>query len=62
VAATQRRQQPPPIATWRRSFTFFPDDVVRVAALSESVGRWVVVEAYARMLSGDAQFRVVLTM
>jgi hypothetical protein len=31
-------------------------------ALSESVGRWVAVEAYARMLSGDAQFRVVLTV
>jgi hypothetical protein len=30
-----------------------------VAALSESVGRWVAVEAYARMLNGDAQFRVV---
>jgi hypothetical protein len=30
---------------------FFPDDAVRVAALSESVGRWVAVEAYARMLA-----------
>ena len=36
---------------------FFPDDAVRVAALSEYVGRWVAAEAYARMLSGDAQFR-----
>jgi hypothetical protein len=27
--------QPSPIATWRRSFTFFPDEAVRVAALSE---------------------------
>ncbi len=36
-----------PIATWRRSFTFFPDDVVRMAARSESFGRWVTVEAYA---------------
>jgi hypothetical protein len=41
---------------------FFPDDAVRVAALSEYVGRWVAAEAYARMPSGDAQFRVVLTM
>ena len=41
---------------------FFPDDAVRVAALTESVGRWVAVEAYACMLSGDAQFRVVLTV
>jgi hypothetical protein len=32
------------IATWRKSFTFFPDDAVRVAALTESVGRWVAVE------------------
>jgi hypothetical protein len=26
---------------------FFPNDAVRVAALSELVGRWVAVEAYA---------------
>jgi hypothetical protein len=26
---------------------FFPDDAVRVAALSEHVGRWVATEAYA---------------
>ncbi len=30
-----RWQLPPPTATWRRSFMFFPDDAVRVAALSE---------------------------
>jgi len=34
---------------------FFPDDGVRVAALSEYVGRRVAAEAYARMLRGDAQ-------
>ena len=42
---------------------FFPDDAVRVAALSEYVGSWVeAVEPYARMLIGDALFRVVLTV
>jgi len=41
---------------------FLADDAVRVAALTEYVGRWVAAEAYARMPSGDAQFRVVLTM
>jgi hypothetical protein len=35
VAAIQWRQQPPPIATWRMSFMFFPDDAIRVAAPSE---------------------------
>jgi hypothetical protein len=44
AAAIQRRQQRPPIATWRRSFTFFPDDAVLVAGLFESVGCWVAVE------------------
>jgi hypothetical protein len=39
---------------------FLPDDAVRVAALSECVGRCVAAEAYARMLSGDAQFKAVL--
>jgi hypothetical protein len=41
---------------------FLPDDAVLVAALSEYVGRRVAAEAYARMFSGDAQRRVVLTM
>ena len=45
-----------------RSIRFFPGDAVRVTALSEYVDRWAAAEAYARMLSGDAQFRVVLTM
>ena len=26
------RQPPPPIATWRRSFIFFPDDAVRLSS------------------------------
>jgi hypothetical protein len=39
---------------------FFPDGAVRVAALSEYVGRLMAAEAYARMLSGDAQFKAVL--
>jgi hypothetical protein len=30
---------------------FFPDDAARVAALSESVGCWVAVEAYRHMLA-----------
>jgi hypothetical protein len=41
---------------------FLADDVIRVIARSEYVGRWVAAEAYARMLGGDAQLRVVLTM
>jgi hypothetical protein len=39
---------------------FFPDDAVRVAALSDYVGRLVGAEAYARMLSGDTKFKAVL--
>jgi hypothetical protein len=38
---------------------FFPDDGVRVPQLSEYVGRRVAAKVYARMLSDDAQFRVV---
>lgn len=33
VSDVDRRQPPPPTATWRRPFVFFPDDAVRVAAL-----------------------------
>jgi hypothetical protein len=31
------RQPPPPIVTWRRSFIFFPDDSVRVAAFAVNI-------------------------
>jgi len=40
---------------------FFPNDAVRLAALSESVGCWVAMRA-ARMLIGNLQFRVVPTL
>jgi hypothetical protein len=40
---------------------FLPDDAVRVPQLSAYLGR-VATKVYARMLSDDTQFRVVLTM
>jgi hypothetical protein len=36
----QRRQQQPPIATWRRSFTFFADDAVQVAGTIRPYLSW----------------------
>ena len=41
---------------------FHPDEAVRAAAFSEYGERQVAAEAYAHMLSGDAQLRVILTM
>ena len=38
TAAVRRRQPPPPTATWRQSFTSFPDDPVRVTMLVAALG------------------------
>src|SRR3982074_2248738 len=42
TGARRNRPPTPPVATWRRSFMYFPDNFAALAALSEHAHRFVL--------------------